>query len=71
SAPEEGVVEDAVRFVVYRFDNASDIDVNDASAIEAVTPHCYFDAERPGYYVVTALDRVNNESAPSQPVCKP
>lgn len=71
SAPEEGVVEDAVRFVVYRFDNASAIDVNDASAIEAVTPHCYFDAERPGYYVVTALDRVNNESAPSQPVCKP
>ncbi|MDE6109582.1 MAG: hypothetical protein K2F72_04770, partial [Muribaculaceae bacterium] len=64
----EGKVEDAVRFVVYRFDSGDSCDISDASAIVEITPRDNFLAAVPGYYVVTALDRVNNESAPSLPV---
>lgn len=70
AAPPENTVEDAVRFVVYRFDTP-DVDLNDASAIVEITPRKEFLAVAPGYYVVTALDRVNNESAPSPVVRKP
>lgn len=66
----EGVVEDAVRFVVYRF-NTPVCDTNRAEAIVEITPRHEFLAVAPGYYVVTALDRANNESAPSPPVFKP
>lgn len=65
----EGVTEDAVRFVVYRFDNRR-TDIADASAIVAVTPQLEIEVTRPGYYVVTALDRANNESEPSRPLRK-
>ena len=64
----QGAASDAVRFVVYRFDEADDCDITDASAIVEVTPRNHFLAVVPGYYVVTALDRVNNESAPSRAV---
>ena len=65
----EGVAEDAVRFVVYRFDTPV-CDINRTEAIVEVTPRNEFLAVTPGYYVVTALDRANNESAPSIPVLK-
>ena len=60
-----GTTSDVVRYVVYRFDDLEDVDIDSAEAIVAVTPDHQFKAERPGVYVVTALDRVNNESAPS------
>ncbi len=58
----------AKAFVVYRFDAGADINLNDAKAIVAVTPHTHYaipaDTPRGKYvYVVTTLDRVNNESA--------
>ena len=62
-------VSDAVKFVVYRFDSDK-IDLDDASAIVAVTRNRNMTVDRDGYYVVTALDRVNNESAPSETVRK-
>ncbi|MDE6486475.1 MAG: family 10 glycosylhydrolase [Muribaculaceae bacterium] len=68
AAEPAGAVEDAVRFVVYRFDSPDAVDLNDASAIVAVTPRREYEAVAPGWYVVTALDRANNESAPSDPV---
>lgn len=68
-AEPEGTVEDAVRFVVYRFDTP-EIDINNADAVVEVTPRRQFLAVVPGYYVITALDRANNESAPSQPVLR-
>ncbi|MDE6269614.1 MAG: family 10 glycosylhydrolase [Muribaculaceae bacterium] len=67
-SPEpSGRSEDAVRFVVY-YSAKSEPDVNDAENIAIVTPDHYYNASRPGYYRVTALDRVNNESAPSDAV---
>ncbi|MCM1517913.1 MAG: family 10 glycosylhydrolase [Pseudoflavonifractor sp.] len=55
---------DVVRYVVYRFDGESDIDTENPAAIvgivgsPAYTPRDW----TPGVYVVTAVDRVNNES---------
>ena len=58
----------AKAYVVYRFDAKSEIDLNNAAAIQAVTPQCQYivpeGTPRGKYhYVVTVLDRVNNESA--------
>ena len=58
----------AKAFVVYRFDAGADINLNDAKAIVAVTPHTHYaipaDTPRGKYvFVVSTLDRVNNESA--------
>lgn len=61
----------AVRYVVYRFVKGEKIDVNDPSKIVAITSDEFYkipyDMMRPGekhYYVVTALDRLSNESKP-------
>ncbi|MDE6121440.1 MAG: family 10 glycosylhydrolase, partial [Muribaculaceae bacterium] len=68
-APEvRGKTEDVVRFVVYRFSGTDNIDTNDAGAIVAVTPECNYTPTKDGVYVITALDRVNNESEASDPV---
>ncbi len=63
-----GALNDCVRFVVYRFDNDKSFDLEDASKIVAVTPDKSISVSRPGYYVVTSLNRVNNESFPSDPL---
>jgi uncharacterized lipoprotein YddW (UPF0748 family) len=55
---------DVVRFVVYYFKTASKIDLENAEAIVAVTNRPEYTSTRAGIYVVTALDRVNNESDP-------
>ena len=60
--------DDCIRFVVYRFDSDKTIDLEDASKIIAVTPDKTLPVKKPGYYVVTALNRVNNESFPSESV---
>ncbi|MGN0049043.1 MAG: glycoside hydrolase family 10 protein [Bacteroides sp.] len=57
----------AVQYVVYRFDDKEEINLEDASHIVAVTrntfyPLPYQDGKRRYRYVVTALDRLHNES---------
>ncbi len=68
AAAPAGTVEDVVRYVIYRFPEGSDVDVNDSDAIVAITPATDWTPTASGTYVVTALNRVNNESAPSAPV---
>ena len=64
----ENTADDAVKFVVYRFDSVEAINLNDPAAIEAITWDHQWKAERAGVYVVTALSRVNCESVASEPV---
>ena len=69
SAPvEAGSSDDCVRFVVYRFDKDDSFDLDDASKIICVTPDNHFKLNGQEYYVVTSLDRVNNESLPTEPL---
>ena len=64
----ENKATDVVRYVVYRFADKKSINLEDASAIVVVTPANEFDTKEKGVYVVTALDRVNNESPASKPI---
>lgn len=64
----KGKISDPVRFVVYRFDTIEDIDIDSPEAIVSLTGENRYHAPRAGVYVVTALDRINNESEPSAPV---
>lgn len=58
---------DAVLFAIYRFADAENAeDLNDAELI-AVVPATSYKVPSPGVYVVTSLNRVNNESLPSIP----
>ena len=57
----------AVRYVVYRFANKEDVDLDDPSHIVAITNVPFYklpyeDGETKYRYVVTALDRMWNES---------
>ena len=63
-----GRADDCIRFVVYRFDNDEEFDLENAANIVAVTPGHSIKVDKAGYYVVTALDRVNNESLPSEAI---
>lgn len=63
-----GKSEDAVRFVVYRFDFGKTIDLDDPRNICAVTPDKFFKPLKSGVYVITALDRLNNESSPTEAI---
>ncbi len=63
-----GTPDDAVKFVVYRFEPDAAINLDSADAIEAVIWTTDYEATQPGVYVVTALSRVNQESAPAQAV---
>lgn len=59
-----GKTNDAVRFVVYRFDlGTKNPDYEDAETIVAVTPESSIRITKPGIYAVRALNRVNNESS--------
>ena len=61
-----GTANDVVRFVIYRLaDNSRDLRY---ATIVAVTPEKSFAVKTPGTYVITALNRVNNESEPSPAV---
>ena len=64
----EGTISDCVRFVVYRFNNDDTFELEDADNIVDVTNANHITVSNPGYYIVTALDRVNNESFPSEPI---
>ena len=63
-----GKTNDAVKFVIYRFDKGSDPDFSDAAAIVDVTYKPEYVLTAAGDYYITALNRVNNESAPSAKV---
>lgn len=68
TAPKgRGWKDEAVKYVVYRFAHGEKADVNDASKIVAVTPDTfcklpYEDGRTKYTYLVTALDRMQNES---------
>ena len=62
-------MERAVQYVVYQFKRDEDVDIDDPSHIVAVTPDTYYklpyeDGKTKYRYVVTALDRLQNESKP-------
>ena len=59
----------ATRYVVYRFNQGEDINLNSTNHIVAITPNTflslpYADGKQTCTYVVTALDRLQNESKP-------
>jgi hypothetical protein len=67
SAPKiENKVSDLVKFVIYHFKDNKSIDLDDASAIICITNRYEYEVSEPGTYIVTALDRVNNESEPTK-----
>ncbi len=58
----------AVQYVVYRFDKGEKVNINDASKIVTITRGTYYklpyeDGKTKYTYVVTALDRLQNESS--------
>ncbi|MDE6300240.1 MAG: family 10 glycosylhydrolase [Muribaculaceae bacterium] len=63
-----GTADDAVKFVVYRFEPGDPVNLEDAEAIEGITWDNRWVATDPGVYVVTSLSRVNQESKPTAPV---
>ena len=63
----KGWKDEAVKYVVYRFPKGARIDTNDPSRIVAITPRTFYQLPYEGgrnryTYVVTALDRMQNES---------
>lgn len=62
---QRGQTGDVVKYVVYCLPDGDIHDLDNAEYIVAVTPEPEIKVTKPGYYVVTALDRVNNESLPS------
>lgn len=70
SQPARGKATDAMKYIVYRFDDEKSIDTAAADRIMAITTSNSLRVPESGVYVVTAVDRVNNESAPSMHVRK-
>lgn len=76
TAPAHGAIEDgtdAVKYLVYQFFAGEAQDLDDAQAIVSMTPQTRVlvgesddDSLRGAVFVVTALDRMNRESAPSR-----
>ena len=63
--------EEAKQYVVYRFADGEDIDIDDPSKIVTITNDTYFklpyvDGKTKYTYVVTALDKMSNESKPKK-----
>ena len=59
----------ATRYVVYRFEDGEKIDIDDPSKILTITPNTFYklpyvNGRQKYTYVVTALDRMQNESKP-------
>ena len=55
----------AVRYVVYRFNNGEPINIDDPSHIVAITPNTFYRLparSQHSTYVITALDQLSNES---------
>ena len=67
----KGWKNEAVRYVVYRFAKGEPVNTQDASKIVAITSNTFYplpydDGVRSFTYVVTALDRMHNESKPAK-----
>ena len=60
--------DDAVEFVVYRFEPGETVDISRADAIQGVTRQPEWPVSVSGVYVVTSLSRVNQESEPTSPL---
>ena len=62
----KGWKNEATRYVVYRFAHGEKVDISDASKIVRITSDCLYiipSGQQGRYtYVVTALDRMQNES---------
>ena len=59
----------ARQFVVYQFQKKEKIDLDKADHIIAITPNAFLELSSPKRgttYVVTALDRLHNESKPTK-----
>jgi len=65
TAPKgKGWKDEAVKYVVYRFGQGEQVNINDPSKIVAITNNTFYNIKENGraVYVVTALDRMSNES---------
>ena len=65
TAPKgNGWKDEAVKYVVYRFGQGEQVNTNDPSKIVAITNNTFYNIKENGraVYVVTALDRMSNES---------
>ena len=65
----------ATRYVVYRFEKGEKVNTDDPGKIVAVTPNTYYklpyaNGQQKYTYVVTALDRLQNESKPAKKTVK-
>ncbi|MBQ8462908.1 MAG: family 10 glycosylhydrolase [Prevotella sp.] len=65
----------ATRYVVYRFEKGEKVNTDDPAKIVAVTPNTYYklpyaNGHQKYTYVVTALDRLQNESKPAKKTVK-
>lgn len=59
---------DIIKYVIYKIKDPNNIDITDPQTIIDITPRNSYTITNPGHYIITALDRVNNESDPSQPI---
>lgn len=65
TAPKgDGWKDEAAKYVVYRFNKGEKIDIENAQNIVGITTDTFFKINEPGKYnyLVTALDRMSNES---------
>ena len=65
----------ATRYVVYRFEKGEKVNTDDPAKIVAVTPNTFYqlpyaNGQQQYTYVVTALDRLQNESKPAKKTVK-
>ena len=58
----KGWKKEAVKYVVYRFNTGETVNLDDEKHILSITSQNFFRLNMPGVYVVTALDRMSNES---------
>ena len=63
-----GSADDVVKYAIYRFESRSEIDLKTPGALVDIITDTEYKATVPGVYVITAVSRVNNESAPSNPI---
>ena len=57
----------AVTYAIYRFEAGEKVDISDATHLVALTPNTFYklpyrDGKTKYTYVITALDRIHNES---------
>lgn len=71
AAPAKKELEKSALFCIYRFSTDEPVDLNNATKIVKITPDKYYligKNNEKAKYVVTSLNRLHNESAPSAPV---